>query len=299
MKIRLIALLITCLLIVSTACGKAEPEPVEPAALPPIELSGETDDLNQVPKADEVTDDAGSADSDTLVSTTTADTYAALNVYQAMAQKLSISNQESAQENFSYELDFVMEMDMTLDDMFIPSGVMSGNIKVFIDGDLVKLAMVMDMSSMDAGMMEMYFDGTEGYLIVDDMVVPLEFDDIMGQFDGSLNLPDFEDKAIKSVEINQIGDNTEYIFVLDGKELSDFVIESMNNELDGLGIDFEIEIDDIIMVMVVDANERPLSLSMIMTMYMEVEGSTIIMNMKAAYDIIKWGEDVIISFPSL
>ena len=303
MKKRFIALLITCLLIVFAACKSADPVPAEPAPLPVAEIPSAEAEVSEivegVVEVDVSNGDDDTAVLDTQVFTASNETYAAYNAYRNLSKQLNLSVDGDASDVDSYEMNFVMEIDVTVDGLYMPSGEMAGNIKVVVDDDIIKLAMTMDMSSMGAGVMEMYFDGTEGFIIMEGMIIPLEFDDVMDQFDSAVNLPDFEDKAIKSVEIKEIGGNTQYTIIVCGKELAGFVLESMGEELGGLEMDIEIVIDDVTMVVLVDADEIPLNYSMTMKMEMEIEGYEMIMVMKMVYDVVKWGEGVVIDIPSI
>lgn len=296
MNKKIFALLLAGAMVFAAACGSATTASPTPETLPEIEndiAEAVVDKL--IPEV--LLDETNEADDEELVSDTVVvenDNKAAFSAYKNLSKQLSTASNESTQ----YEMNLVTEMDMTIDGFSISSGKMDGNLKMIVDGDRFEYAMVMDMSSMGAGLMEMYHDGITTYYAIDGIEYPIDFDIAMNQFDTSVNLPDFEEEAIKSIIEKEINGNIEYTIVIDGDMMADFALESMQDGIGDLGFEFDIEIDDIEMMFLVDENEQPINFSIVMKMKMDIEGIEAVMFMKMTYEVIKWGEGVVIEMPS-
>ena len=294
MKKRIIALLLTVLLVLCAACGSAET--VSTPSEPVVEIPAAVEEVTDTNDA-AVTDVDSNVSGDDDIAVSTVDTYAAFNAYKNLASKLNFSL-DDATGSEQYEMSFIVDMKMTVDGESYDLSAMKGNIKMIIDGDSIKFASVMDMSSYGMGMMEMYFDGTEGFYLIDGEKIPVDFDLALDEISSTVSLVEFEEQAIKMVEAVEIGANTEYTIIIDGKMMTDFVMDMLADSLGELG-DVTFDIDDVKMVMLVTADEIPLNYSMDMNMIMFIEGVEATMSMKAVYEIIKWGEGVVIEIPSV
>jgi len=278
---KLAASLLLGLLLFSTACGIVSPPPPHiDVVLPLVEIPRDI-----IPGAKEEVEVI-------LISN---DTYEAFKVYMDLSTKIDHKQFESNLIN-QYEMDFIMEFDMYVDWMSFSSGEMEGNVKMVVDGDNFEYAMVIDMGNM--GVMEVYFDGTEGLYYIDGELIPMAFDDLSDMLDSTINMPEFTDQAIKSADIYQVGENIQYVIILDGKYLSDFVRESMINQFPELGIDFEYNVEDVEIVILTDAEGIPINLSMLMVTTLESDGIETATRIKVSYDIIVWGVGVNIEMPS-
>jgi len=280
---KIIASLLLALLLFSTACGNILPAPPHVEVVLPVV---------EIPR-----DIIPGAEDEVEVIFISNDTYAAFNAYMGISTKLDHKLFEANLVN-QFEMDFTMEFDMYVDWMSFSSGEMTGNLKMIIDGDNIEYAMLMDMGSMGMGTMEIYFDGNEGYYNIDGELIPMEFDEVMGTLDNTVNLPEFTEQAIKSAEIFQVGENTQYIIVIDGQYLSDFVMASMADQFEEIGSDLDFVFEDVEIIMLNAPDGKPINFSMFMQMTMEYEGIETAMRMKAFYEIIEWGIGVNIEIPS-
>ena len=244
----------------------------------------------------------------------------AFETYTGIMQRLSLEDEETG----AFDIDFVMEMDMSFLGEEIHS-VSNGNMQMIVDGDHVQLAMTMETDMGELGLppvvMEMYMvvDGdslTELRMIVDgddvsDMFPVEMLEDLAGDmFDDAINMPEFDMDAFQSVEIEEVDGNTVMHMVLDGEELSEFVNAAMEDQmamLGDLGVEMNVDIADILMTIVADSNENPISMTMEMEMRMdfgddladelaELAGEEMVMRMVMVYTFNGFDDNVEIMF---
>ena len=205
----------------------------------------------------------------------------AFETYTGIMQRLSLEDKETG----AFDIDFVMEMDMSFLGEEIHS-VSNGNMQMIVDGDHLQLAMTMETDMSALGLppmvMEMYMvveddSLTELRMIVDgddvSEIFPTEMLEDMADdmFGDAISMPEFDMDAFQSVEIEEVDGNTVIHMVLDGEELSEFVSAAMDDQLamlDGFGVEMHIEIADILMSVTVDENENPVYMTMEMEMRM-------------------------------
>ncbi|MCL2367646.1 MAG: hypothetical protein FWC72_01495 [Oscillospiraceae bacterium] len=244
----------------------------------------------------------------------------AFQTYTELMQKLSLEDGESG----AYDIDFVIEMDMSFLGEQMHT-VMSGNMQMVVDGDHVQMAMVMDMDmgelGLDSIVMEMYMEADGDNLIdlrlimdgedFSDLLPMDMLQDIIDEMtDDTINMPEFDMDAFQTVEIEEVDGNTVMHMVLDGAELSEFVLGAMEDELDMLdafGVEMTFDIADVLMTIVTDSAENPLSMTMEMEMRMgfagdleeelaELLGEEMVIRMSVVYTFNAFGDSVEITF---
>jgi len=218
----------------------------------------------------------------------------ALAAYTRVADKLTISGE--AGEDVQFDMDMIMKINIESDGES-ESLEVNGNIKVKIDGEETHSSIVMDMGVM--GRMEMYSDGERVYCSMNGQEMEIETGNVMEQIQGSLNLPQFEEDAIKSCEITEDGENTKMLIVIDGETLTSFVAESMSAMLGEVADSQGMEIYDIEITLVTTKDEIPLSMEMKMEMDMTVMENTMKMVTEITYIFNKVGSGVEVDLSKL
>ena len=205
----------------------------------------------------------------------------AFEAYSEIMQLLSLEAGDSG----AFDIDFVMEMDMDFMGESI-SSVSTGNMQMIVDGDNVRMAMVMGTDMAELGLESMNMEmlmvvegnvATELRMSINgddfsEMFPPEMLEDMIeGMLDDAFNMPEFGIEALRSAEIEQAGGNTEIHMVLDGQLLGDFVSSVMEDSLamlGGLELGMNFDISDVIMDIVVDNAGNPLTMTMEMEMQM-------------------------------
>jgi len=241
---------------------------------------------------------------------------AAFDAYTEIMRRLSLEDVEQG----AFDIDFVMDMNMSmLGEHF--STVSEGSIKMMVDGNEARMAMTMitDMAMLGLPPMvlEMYvmtYDNefVEFSMVMDGedisaMLPPEMLGDMAGDMvDNVLGMPEFDMDAFRSVEIEQVGGNTVINMVLQGEELSEFIMQTMEDELamlDVLGLEMNFDFSDIVMTIVADSNNNPISMTMDMEMRMsfggdlegeleELADEEMIIHVVTVYTFNGFGEDV-------
>ena len=223
----------------------------------------------------------------------------AFESYSQLMQQLSVGPGQSG----AYDMDFTMEIDMTfMGEREIM--LSSGNMRMIVDGDNIQSYMVMetDMGELGTMVMELYMamEGTtvtELRMIVDGMELPSEFleqEMLEELFEGAVSMPDVEEEAFLSVEVEEVGGNTVMHILLDGQFLLDFALASAGDMFADLGVEMDITLGDVPMSITLDSDDNPLSMTMDMHMTMAFEGEEIVMNMTSEFVFNAFGDSVVI-----
>jgi len=148
--------------------------------------------------------------------------------------------------------------------------------------------------------LHMEVDGTEVLdmrLIVDGDEIPSEFlpqDMMEAMFEDALNMPNVSEGMFVSVEIEEIGGNTAFHIVLDGEMLTEFTSQMLDGMMDGmmLGVDMDIASDNMNMTILTDSVGNPISMTMEMNMQMEVDGEEATIHALTTMTFNAFGDDV-------
>ncbi|MCL1806860.1 MAG: hypothetical protein FWG31_04070 [Oscillospiraceae bacterium] len=240
-------------------------------------------------------------------------------------------------DDTQFDVDFDMDIRMKAGFENV-SMRMDGNMKMVIEDGVEKLAMVMNMDMYGEDIyMEMIFDGAKLYYIMEmqgeeiEMIlntnglieyfamngeeIPVRgesaadmgfdmnelMDQLNTQMDSTVNLPDFEEEAIKSVETTTVSGGEKITIIVDGSMLSDFVLDSMGDAMDELGgmSSVDMNIGDVIIEAVADNSGNLKSMRMAMKMDMSVMGETVDMEMIMNYTFNQIGSGVVIDIPQI
>ena len=205
----------------------------------------------------------------------------------------------------AYDLEFTMDMTMDFMGETIHS-VTHGHMQMIVEGEIARSFMVMemDMGAFGTTTMEMYMamEGTsftEIRMTIDGEEIPSEFimpEMLEGMFEDAMNMPDVDEEAFLSAEIEVIGGYTHMHIVLDGQLMMDFAMAAVDGMLADLGMELEITMGDVPMTIVVDADKNPVSMTMEMDMTMIFDGEEMVMTSFSEFIFIAFGDDVVIAF---
>ena len=309
MRNKVIAILMVCLLLTAAACSTGGGSAPTPAATPtptPTPAAGAESAPTPTPDpaadVDGGTDQDGDQPTDTANDLTGSDQEEAYKAYTKMIKSLSADPADGTQYDADFTMDFLMEFTGALvpPEMARTEMRTGGNMKVAFDGGDAQYYMSMDMSAAGMGVMEVFYDGKTVYCTVNGVEQGgFSVDDVMDMMDNSVNLPDFEEKAIKSVDMKAKGGGVEYSVVIDGAELTEYIMETAGDEVAALG--GAMDISDVVMRILVDGNSQPKEMDMIMTMGMSMEELGMGLNMKVDYYVVfnKYGDGVVIDFSKM
>ena len=226
----------------------------------------------------------------------------AFESYSQILQQMSVSPGQSG----AFDIDFIMVMDMIFEDDTMHS-VSTGNMTAVVDGDTMRTSMVMetDMGALGSMLLEIYMavEGTTVtamYMAIDGEEFPTDFltPELLDEMlENAVNMPDVDEEAFLSVEMEEIDGNTVLHIVLDGQMLMDFALATMGDALGDLGFEMDLTIGDMPMTIVLDSDGSPLSMTMDMTMEMVIDGEEMISHSVSTFTFNAFGDGVeIVSF---
>ena len=207
--------------------------------------------------------------------------------YNTLAQAMSFDGKKDVE--FDADIFMLVDVNMAGQEMNLET---TGNMKVKIVDGKQQCEMVMDMGKM--GSMEMYSDGEKVIYKVNGKDVEMSMADIDKQLKESMDLPKFEEGAIKSSNIEKVGKDTKYNFIVDGKMLSDFAGSAMEQ----LGEGDEMNFSDMNMYYIIDSDNKPLEMYINVAVSGSSQGQNISMDMTMKYFFNKYGSGVSLNFPS-
>ena len=219
----------------------------------------------------------------------------ALAAYVGFSEKLTAPSGSQSQ----LDMDMAMEISLSAQGESMVYAL-SGNIKMKDDGGgKIAYALEMDMSDFGIGMMEIYSDGDRIYSAINGVEQKLEMSDLDKQLDSLINLPEFSEDDMISTEIETVGGDIETTIVVDGGQMSSYIMGALESMMGSIGEGMSFDISDIVIVLLTDSAENPKSMRMEMDMSMSIEGETADMSMKYLYTINKFGSGVEIDLSKL
>jgi len=183
--------------------------------------------------------------------------------------------------NAQYDIDMNIDMEIRFGSQSMPMS-MNGNIKMKTEGDKVLYSMVINNEF--TGTMEIYSDGDTVYCVVDGVETSMDMSELEEQINNSVNMPDFEEEAIKSSESVKEGQDTKTTMVIDGVKVGRFIQEALGDSLGALGEGMDIDISDITISILTDPADNPKSMDMEMSMTLHMDGEE--MEIAAVYEYI-------------
>lgn len=283
-KIGAVVLAVTLIVMVLAACGGGADTNV--AQPPAQETPNQGSDVVDTPPADNNQGDDALALEITTI---------AFQSYTDLLESMSGAD-------VAYDIDFTMVMDMSMDDGFSMSMPTSGNMRMSVDGDTLRTSMTMDMG-MGMGVLEFYMEmvGNE-VTFVQQSIDGVEVDffsseDMLEILNSSINMPDVDFNAIVSAEIEEAGGQTIINMVFDGHAISDFALASVADQLGDLGVDMDMQLEDMPFTIVKDSAGNPVSMSMYMNMTLEAEGEAFTMSITSEFVFNAFGSGVVIEMP--
>ena len=287
MRNKVTALLTVCLLLLAAAaCSTGgDPSPAPEGASSPKQSAADGNS-------------SGGGEKDDPVSVGGSEAYTA---YTKMIKGMSASSADSAQ----YDMDFTMSISMEFEGAIVPPEMSKtkmfsrGSTKAIIDGGDIQYYHLMSVSGAGSmSIVELLYDGQNAYCAVNGSKVDISGDEVMEQINSSSDImPDFEENAIKSVEMKSIGNDAEYSIVIDGQELSDFIKEYAGDELAALE-GGTLTFSDVTMRFLVDGDAKPKEMDMIMAMSVSMDALGLSMNLTMEYNVVfnQFGDGVEIDF---
>jgi len=194
----------------------------------------------------------------------------AIEVYNDIVQRFSFvdDNQPGA-----FDVDAIIKIDMDLLDYDI-SIVIDANFRIISDGHQTQMAIYTHTDMSDFGTPPI--DADIYVAMEDDIIVDFVFfadgEDIsdfapVESIDDALadinNYPEFDESAIRSVDIDSVGDTTVINLWLYSDMLGEFISDTMEaytTMLDSFGVELEADIADLLIIIEIDSEGNPLTM---------------------------------------
>jgi len=246
----------------------------------------------------------------------------AIEIYNDIVQLFSFIEDN---EPGAFDVDAIIKVDMNMLGYDI-NAVIDANLRIVSDGHQTQMVVYTntDMSDLgtppiDADMYVMMENNT----ITDFRIFTNgeDFTDLIpaGSIDDMLhdaltdinNYPEFDESAIRSVDVDSVGDNTIISLLLYSDMLSEFVadiMEAYTELFDAFGVEFEIDIADLLITFEIDSDGNPLTMIFDMLMRLsfpdnltgelaELSGEEMQISMVVHYYYNAFGDDVEIIWP--
>jgi len=203
--------------------------------------------------------------------------------------------------NVSYDIDFAMFMEMSMDDGFSMSFPSSGNMRLVLDGDTLQSSMTMSVPML--GEMAVYLEMTGNEVTfmrqsVDGSEIDIfEIDDLLDMMNSTVDMPDIDFDAVIYADVETMGGMTIITMLLDGQAIIDFALASVEDQLGELGAHMTMTLADMPITIVKDSGGNPMSMEMGMDMTVEADGEAIHLRVTTEFVFNAFGGGVIVAMP--